>query len=76
MISRNHLEWAPGGERLELAGRPIHCGDVLELWIDDRWTPARIEFDPDIGWYAVLNAAGDGRRVHAGDLARWESRRA
>lgn len=64
------LMLAPGGRRFELAGREIHCGDVLELEIDGAWVPARIEWSDRLEWYAVLPGE-KYRRVLAGDRARW-----
>lgn len=29
----------------------FHCGDTLEVWQDDQWVPARMEYDD--GWYLV-----------------------
>ena len=29
----------------------FHCGQILEIWLDGEWTPARIEYSDD--WYLV-----------------------
>ena len=40
-----------GGWRDFLDGKPIHCGDQLQLWTGERWVYARYEMgdriDPD-----------------------------
>ena len=37
-------EWAVEG---------FHCGNLLEVWIDGRWIPTRIEMTADEQWYLV-----------------------
>lgn len=32
----------------------LHCGECMEVKIDDKWVPTRIELDfPDRQWYLV-----------------------
>ena len=29
----------------------FHCGDHLDVWIDGRWVPTRVEMTADEDWY-------------------------
>lgn len=73
------LRDAPGGERHHLDGRPIHCGDVLELQTHIGWLPVRYE----ASWYgeaikrAILVANVPGANLvivlHTDAFYRWPS---
>lgn len=31
----------------------FHCGDTLEVWIDGKWQPTRVECDDGENWYLI-----------------------
>lgn len=31
----------------------FHCGEVLEVLVDDKWVKTRMEMDSDMKWYLV-----------------------
>ena len=42
------------GERLTVLGVPLHAGDLIEIAVAGAWVRARVEWDPQLGWYAIL----------------------
>jgi len=61
-----------GGWRDFLDGKPIHCGDQLQLWTGDRWVYARYEMG-DRSLREVVLASVDQDRWLERDtmLFRW-----
>ena len=49
-----------GEDRLALAGEDLHAGEPIELIIGGAWVPARVEWEPAIGWYALIPQGGRG----------------
>ena len=64
-----------GGWRDFLDGKPIHCGDQLQLWTGDRWVYARYEMC-DRSLREVVLASDDQDRWLERDtmLFRWPPR--
>ena len=48
--------------RLLLRGQELHAGDPLELQVRGAYVPARVEWSPDRGWYALYREAGRSHR--------------
>lgn len=36
----------------------FHCGECLEVLIDDQWVQTRMEMNPAREWYTVLRGSG------------------
>jgi len=48
-------------DRWRLDGRPLHCGDGLEIRVGGCWLPVRVEWEDRAGW--VLLADDDTVRI-------------
>jgi hypothetical protein len=54
-----------------LAGRPVHCGDMLELYRDGQWKIGRYEWTRKTEDLPTFEYDGGVRRIDAECLVRW-----
>jgi hypothetical protein len=54
-----------------LAGRPVHCGDLLEIYIDEQWVLGRYEWTGKPEELPTLKFDADVMRIDDECLVRW-----
>ena len=54
-----------------LADRPVHCGDMLELYLDGQWVVGRYEWTGKPEELPTFEYDGGVRRIDAECLVRW-----
>jgi hypothetical protein len=54
-----------------LAGRPVHCGDMLELYRDGRWKIGRYEWTGKVNELPTFDYDGGVLRIDDESLVRW-----
>ncbi len=57
--------------RYYLAGRPVHCGDVLDLYIEGHWRSGRYEWTGKTDELPTFHHEGGTLRIDEQYLARW-----
>lgn len=54
-----------------LADRPVHCGDILELYVDGDWVTGRYEWTGRTDDLPTFEYNGGAKRIDAECLVRW-----
>ena len=49
------LQYDRASHRWMLRGRPLHCGDGLDVRVGGHWLPCRVEFDGRLGWILLTD---------------------
>ncbi len=58
----SRIEEGFGENRLALRGNDLHSGDPIELQVRGAWAPARVEWSPNLGWYALVRQGKNDHR--------------
>ncbi len=74
--TETRLQWRPEpmGKfgRHFVGGQPVHCGDMLEVLLDDGgWALGRYEWNPARGGHPTLDLGGDALFLTVASQLRW-----
>lgn len=52
-MKESKLKYDKDIDRFVVDGYGLHCGDTMEVLLNDKWVSTRIEYDYKSNWYLV-----------------------